>query len=49
MSYQSLHQMPSLTSASKIESCNLIIICNELMEKYFCLIRIFSDLLIILS
>lgn len=39
MSYQRLQQMHSLTSArekaTRIQSCNLLIICNELMGKYF--------------
>lgn len=53
MSYQSLQQMHPLTlareRATRIQSCNPCIMCNELMGKYFCLIRIFSNLLIILS
>lgn len=39
MSYQRLQQMHSLTSArekaTRIQSCNFLIICNELMGKYF--------------
>lgn len=53
MSHQSLQQRHLLTSArekaARIQSCNLLIICNELMGKYFCLIRIFSYLLITMS
>ena len=52
-SYQSLQQMHSLPpgreKAATTQSSNLITVCNELTGKYFCLIRILNELLIIMS
>lgn len=49
-SLQEMHSLPpAREKAATTQSCNLVTVCNELMGKYFCLIRILNELLIIMS